>query len=346
MSSKAGVGTVIGFLCLGLFLSVTEANSASANVRQLPSVGNSVISASVTTINSSPDLPALSNPNLQCDGSGELSGYYPGWSSGLATQLTVVNIESFKYGVYWCPAAAPYGQGVITYTVTAPSGETSCVTTATSCEMSGITSQSKLEIMATDENGTSPSASSAIQNNGTIQGCQVPATNCNSSFASLTFSNYGNNSVSGIQDCTFAAVANWEKIVIGITPDPTQIESEFAQTSSHNFGLTNDQVFSYWRASGIGQTYLKAAVVLRTDPFSLINAINDPAIKAPIAELHFINGQNFAGFQIQNGSYHWVVVDGYTSTGPLVVSWGQTLQMTWQQWNYEVAAMWGISVSM
>ncbi|MEJ0014881.1 MAG: hypothetical protein WDN07_05100 [Actinomycetota bacterium] len=76
-----------------------------------------------------------------------------------------------------------------------------------------------------------------------------------------------------------------------------------------------------------------------------MNAINDPDIKAPIAELHFSAGQNFAGVQIQNATYHWVVVDGYTSTGPLVVTWGQTMQMTWQQWNLEVAGAWGISVT-
>jgi len=346
MNTKAATGILIGSLCVGLWLSVSEANFANANVSQPAIVSGAAAASSLTTLDSSSALPASSNPNLQCEGSGELSGLYPGWSSDSAAQLTLVNIQNLDYGVYWCPAAAPYGQGVITYTVTAPNGETSCVTSATSCEMAGITSQSKLSIMATDENGTQPSVGSALQNSGKIQPCSVGMNNCNRSFASLTFSNYGNNSVSSIQDCTFAAVANWEKIVLGITPDPLQIESEFSKAGSNNFGLTNDQVFSYWSTNGIGQTYLKAATVLHTDPASLINAINDPAIKAPIAELHFSNGQNFAGFQIQNGSYHWVVVDGYTTTGPLVVSWGQTLQMTWQQWNLEVAAMWGISVSM
>ena len=185
-----------------------------------------------------------------------------------------------------------------------------------------------------------------IKNNGTIQGCQASVKSCGSVQKNLTFPNYGNDSVAGLQDCTFAAVANWEEIVLGITPGSTLIESEFAKANTQNFGLTNDQVFSYWHNNGIGQTYLKTALALSTDPLSLKNAINNPAIKAPIAELHFEIGQNFAGTQIQNSGYHWVVVDGYTTTGPLVVTWGQTLQMTWQQWNLEVAAMWGISVSI
>jgi len=38
---------------------------------------------------------------------------------------------------------------------------------------------------------------------------------------------------------------------------------------------------------------------------------------------------------------HMAVVDGFTPEGPLVVSWGQTLQMTWAQWNTEVVNIWG-----
>ena len=186
----------------------------------------------------------------------------------------------------------------------------------------------------------------AVANNGPIQLCQVRVNACGSVQTDLTFPTYGNDSVVGLQDCTFAAVANWEEIVLGITPGSTIIESEFAKANAQNFGLTNDQVFSYWHKSGIGQTYLKAALALPTDQVSLKSAINNPAIKAPIAELHLTIGQNFAGVQVQSASYHWVVVDGYTATGPLVVTWGQNLQMTWQQWNLEVVAMWGISVSM
>ena len=39
------------------------------------------------------------------------------------------------------------------------------------------------------------------------------------------------------------------------------------------------------------------------------------------------------------------VVDGFTPQGPLIVTWGHTLQMTWEQWNAEVVSMWGISTA-
>ena len=36
---------------------------------------------------------------------------------------------------------------------------------------------------------------------------------------------------------------------------------------------------------------------------------------------------------------------GFTPAGPLVVSWGESLQMTWEQWNDEVVGMWGIGAT-
>ncbi|MEJ0014880.1 MAG: hypothetical protein WDN07_05095 [Actinomycetota bacterium] len=165
----------------------------------------------------------------------------------------MVNIQKSQYGVYWCPAAAPSGRGVITYTVTALSGKASCVTTATFCEMSGITSQTEFSTMATDETGSYPSDSSAVQNNGAVQLCQTTTNTCNSSQADLTFATYGNDSVTSLQDCTFAAVANWEQIVLGVTPNSDQIQSEYLRADAKNSGLTNDQVFSYWSKNGIGQ---------------------------------------------------------------------------------------------
>ena len=77
-----------------------------------------------------------------------------------------------------------------------------------------------------------------------------------------------------------------------------------------------------------------------------MNAIDDPNVRAVIASLNLPKGQNFAGVTMQDSSYHWVVVDGYTPEGPLVATWGMTLQMTWQQWNLEAVSMWGISTRL
>jgi hypothetical protein len=89
--------------------------------------------------------------------------------------------------------------------------------------------------------------------------------------------------------------------------------------------------------------FLNAALPFFTDPVDLKNAIDDHGVKAVIASLNLSKGQNLAGNKISQSTYHWVVVDGYTPQGPLIVTWGQTLQMTWQQWNLEAVSMWGIT---
>ena len=293
-------------------------------------------------------MPTSANPNLQCIGSGELSGIHPGWSSNSAVELTIVDLGNSNFGVYWCPAAAPNGasdaQGQISYTVTTSPGGISCETTLTSCAVTGVSSQSEFFISASDETGTNSTNVIAVQNSGIAYTCYTSVDWCNSGPAKLTFPTYGNVAPIEIGDCTFAAVANWEEIVLGKIPDPLQIESEFSSAGgTQDLGLTNNQVFSYWQNHGIGGVYLNAALPYFADPVHLKNAIDDSGIKAVIASLNLSKGQNLAGSTIPQSAYHWVVVDGYTPQGPLIVSWGQTLQMTWQQWNLEAVAMWGIT---
>ena len=293
-------------------------------------------------------LPTSANPNLQCTGSGELSGIHPGWSSNSAVELTIVNLGNSNFGVYWCPAAAPNGpskgQGQISYTVTTSPGGFSCETILTFCAVTGISSQSEFFITATDETGTNSSNVIAVQNTGIAYTCYTSVDWCNPGPANLTFPTYGNIAPIEIGDCTFAAVANWEEIVLGKNSDPLQIESEFSNAGgTQDVGLTNDQVFSYWQHHGIGGVYLNAALQFFTDPVHLKNALDDSGIKAVIASLNLSKGQTLAGNTIPQSAYHWVVVDGYTPQGPLIVTWGQTLQMTWQQWNLETVAMWGIT---
>lgn len=289
-------------------------------------------------------LPAVFNPQLPCVGSGEFTGAHPGWSSKSAISLTIVNLSNSDIGLYWCPAAAPNGQGTISYTVTSTLGGITCETILTSCELKGATAQAGFQVMATDETGSYSSTGFAIQNGGSPYLCTTLINFCNPGPGGLKFPTYGNVVPTGIGDCTFAAVANWEEVVLGTVPDNALIQSEFADAGgTPNVGLTNGQVFGYWQSKGIGGTLLNAALPFYTDPPHLMKAIDDSNVRAVIASLNLPKGQNFAGVTMQDSSYHWVVVDGYTPQGPLVATWGMTLQMTWQQWNLEVVSMWGIT---
>lgn len=288
-------------------------------------------------------LVTSSNPALICTGSGELSGSHPGWSSAKAIDLTLVALDNSGFGVYWCPAAAPSGKGVISYTVTAALNAITCETTDTQCVMFGITPQTTLSIMATDQTGSYPIVGNPYQNDGVISTPSVSST-ANVNIKTGFLSSYGNDVATGLQNCTFAAVANWEQVVLGLKPDPTSINVEFQRSGGAASGLTNNQLFAYWITYGIGGVHLKRADPQSIDPVSLKASVGDPKIKAVIAQLHFAKGQNFAGVQVNEPSYHWVVIDGFTPTGPVAISWGKTLQMTWQQWNVEVISAWKISI--
>ena len=292
--------------------------------------------------NSKIELTLASNPELDCAGSGEKVGAHPGWSSTQAINLTLVDIGNSNYGLYWCPAAAPTGRGEISYTVTEASQGTGCETTATYCAISGVTEQTPLWIMATDATGSYPINGKAIQNSGQIISCHLSSPLCNSKPELLT-KDFMGGARKVVADCTFTAVANWEKVVLGTPIDTAQVTAEFSSTGGDNSGLTDDQVFSYWKQHGIGGVHLGSVTRLAVDPVTLAGAIGNPGIKAVIAQLSFSAGQRFAGSVMSTPSFHWVVIDGVTPVGPLAVSWGKTVQMTWQQWNVEAVNMWNIS---
>lgn len=152
---------------------------------------------------------------------------------------------------------------------------------------------------------------------------------------------YGNVYPADLGDCTFAAAANWEQIVLGNHPDPSVIGYEFAKAGgSATAGLTMEQLFSYWEARGIAGVTIRSVTSYYTDPQDVELAVND--YTALIVSLQFVSGDYF-GSQLVSAGNHAVVLDGYTPEGPLVVSWGQTIQMSWDQWNAEVVGMWGIN---
>ena len=281
--------------------------------------------------------------HLNCAGSGETSGFHPGWSSSSAQQLTFTYVSTANYILYWCPAAAPNGQGVISYTVTSSLGAITCETVALSCALKGISPSSNFSLMASDETGSYNSNQIAIQNSGIPVSCIKAPMKCNLGPGIQSYPTFGNMAPVGLGSCTFAAVANWEEIALGLHADPVVVSKQFnAAGGTANLGLTTDQVFNYWRTFGVAGVFLQGATTIPVDPVNVQRSIDDTSTRVLIASLNLAKNQNFAGTTNPNSSYHWVVVSGYTPQGPLVISWGRTLQMTWQQWNFEAVTTWKI----
>lgn len=170
-----------------------------------------------------------------------------------------------------------------------------------------------------------------------------PGRECDYGAAYETFETWGNAAPDNFGDCTFAAAANWEQILFHWRADPTAIGFEFAQAGgTAETGLSQTALWRYWEKDGIAGSYLTGLHSYYTTAESVRNGVRDYA--AMIVELRFYEGWYFAQYRVGNGE-HDAVVMGFTPEGPLVVSWGQVLQMSWEQWSAEVIGMWGIGAT-
>jgi hypothetical protein len=166
---------------------------------------------------------------------------------------------------------------------------------------------------------------------------------CDYGAARETFKTWGNVPPKALGDCTFAAAADWEQIVLGVHAKPTVIAGEFAQAGGNGReGLSQDTLWSYWQTEGIAGVRLTGLYPYTTDRADVEEAVR--AYRAMIVELSFSSDHRVAQYKV-SGKLHDAVVDGFTPRGPLLVSWGRTLQMTWQQWGREAQTMWRIRAS-
>jgi hypothetical protein len=175
------------------------------------------------------------------------------------------------------------------------------------------------------------------------QGCQSGTDHCYYGPIANTYSDYGNRAPYGLGDCAFAAVAYWNQIVLGITSDPSVIGYQFADAGgTAQGGIAQDAVWNYWLRYGIGGTVLTGLHRYYVDQTDVENGVR--AFGALIVTMDERAGDYLGPFQFPTTGGHDVVVDGYTPEGPLVVTWGQTVQMTWQQWSALAIGMYGIGV--
>lgn len=141
------------------------------------------------------------------------------------------------------------------------------------------------------------------------------------------FAAYGNTGPGALEDCTFAAAADWVEATYGTIPDPAQVVASYRAAESavgggHDVGLTTSQLFSYWQRSGIaGTTLTSAQPVVLSEVGSLLAGHH-----ALLATAELPPG--FPGGHSPGGAHAWLVV-GDSAYGPMVVTWGQEVQLSW-----------------
>lgn len=150
-------------------------------------------------------------------------------------------------------------------------------------------------------------------------------------------------SVCSDDDCFFVSAANWEQVATGITPSPSDLESSYtAAGQTFNGGLSPQDLWAFWKTSGIDGVYLTSAIpVSKSEPIVESQVLSHRAL---IVEL-ISSRSSFLGLTNYSAGTDFMIVDGYTPRGPLVVYQGATIQMTWSQWNADVRSLWLVSAS-
>lgn len=166
---------------------------------------------------------------------------------------------------------------------------------------------------------------------------------CNYGYAYERFKTWGNSAPEALGDCTFAAAANWEQVVMRWEPYEADLGYEFAEAGgTATGGLSMARLFAYWRHYGIAGLKLTGLSHLDTSKENVLNGVRDYG--ALIAELVLVANDGLGEYTAEAGR-HAILVVGFTPEGPLVATWGEVLQMTWEQWEDEADGMWAVNTT-
>lgn len=103
-------------------------------------------------------------------------------------------------------------------------------------------------------------------------------------------------------------------------------------------GLTATQLFAYWQTRGIAGTMLTSATPV---PLSGVEAhLTDVQALLATAELP----AGFPASSAKPSAHAWLVV-GISGYGPIVVTWGEAVQLSWVQFDAWTSGLWAITAT-
>ncbi len=153
--------------------------------------------------------------------------------------------------------------------------------------------------------------------------------------AGHAYSAYDNVGSDSLEDCTMAAAADWIETAFGTVPSVQEtIDAYWRAEAEYNggkdVGLAVTDFFSFWQTTGIDGTHLTGTSPLDSDAaietYLSDNVSGDDALIADATLPNgFPPGQTGAGHQ-------WIIV-GYSSYGPMIVTWGQEIQISWARFD-------------
>ena len=161
--------------------------------------------------------------------------------------------------------------------------------------------------------------------------------------AGNSYDTYDNTGPQGIGDCMMAAAADWIETTFETAPSSQGVVSDFWAAENEfnggaDVGLTSSQLFTYWQSNAIGG-YMLTGV----DPISA----SDVESELSSHYVLFATVNLPSGYPLgdgQGGGHGWILV-GYSSFGPMVVSWGQEVQISWADFDAWTTGVWALGAS-
>jgi hypothetical protein len=140
---------------------------------------------------------------------------------------------------------------------------------------------------------------------------------------------------SSIADCTFAAAANWEAVVLHRTPAESEVISEFYAAGGNTQGGIDVETFeAWWRHHGIAGVRAQ----LRELPGEDVLGVD--GLRLPERAVHRLRSALHRYHAlIWEDDNHVALIVGYTAAGPLLASYGEVVQMSWSEWREKT---WGV----
>src|SRR5579875_597544 len=161
--------------------------------------------------------------------------------------------------------------------------------------------------------------------------------------AGNSYDTYGNTGPQAVGDCMMAAAADWIETTFGTAPSSQEVVSDYWAAENElnggaDVGLTPSQLFTYWQSNAIGGYLLTG-----TDPISP----SDVEAELSSDYVLFATVNLPSGYPLgdgQGGGHGWILV-GYSSFGPMVVSWGEEFQISWADFDAWTTGVWALGAN-
>lgn len=161
--------------------------------------------------------------------------------------------------------------------------------------------------------------------------------------AGHTFAPYDNTGPTALEDCTLAAAADWIEATFDTAPSPQVIVAAYGAAedtydAGGDLGLTASQLFAFWRDVGIAGTRLTSTASVPLDEVASYLAGGHVLLSTAELPAGFPSGST------RPAAHAWLVV-GDSARGPMLVTWGEELQVSWADFDAWTTGVWALETT-